>query len=316
MTLLAPERLIVLLAVAALAGAYVYLQRRRSRFAVRFTNLELLDRVAPEGPGWRRHAPAAAFCLMLALVVVGFARPEVELRVPRERATVLVAVDVSGSMEATDVNPDRLTAAREAARSFVDELPERFNVGLVSFAGSASLVVAPTTQRDLVRDGVDRLRLGTGGTAIGEAVFTGLEAIRSFDARAGQDPPPARIVLLSDGANTSGRPPETAASAAAAAGVPVSTIAYGTPEGTITNGLRITPVPVDGATLRALAQATRGRFYEAPSAERLQQVYADLGSSIGFRTEDREIWPWFVGAGLLAAFAGAVGSLLWFSRIP
>jgi Ca-activated chloride channel family protein len=250
MTWQSPERLWLLAAVLALAVAYVLLQRRRSRYAVRFTNLKLLDRVAPERPQWRRHVPAGLFLAMLGLLIVGFARPADEVRVPRERATVLVAVDVSRSMLADDVDPDRLTAAKAAAREFVADLPEESNVGLVGFAGSASVLVPPVTDRAAVTAGIDRLSEGTAGragTAIGDAIATSLDQIRTLDARAGEDTPPARVVVLSDGANTSGQDPATAAGLATELGVPVDAISFGTEAGIISGGQ---PVPVDGETLR------------------------------------------------------------------
>jgi Ca-activated chloride channel homolog len=315
MTFLEPARLYLLIAVAAMAGGYVLLERRRRQHAARFAEPALLDKVAPDRPGFRRHVPAAAFLLMLALLVTGFARPTAEVKVPRERATVMVAIDVSVSMEATDVPPTRFDAAQEAARRFVGQLPQQFNVGIVAFDGRARVVVPPTTDREVVRAGVAGLELGP-STAIGEAVFTALESIASFDAQAATDPPPARVVLLSDGENTAGRSPEVAAEAAASAGVPVYTIAYGTPDGEVMSGGYVVPVPVDGPALARLAETTGGGFYEAASGERLQEVYEDIGSSVGFRTERREASVRFIGLGLLAALGVAAVSLLWFSRLP
>jgi Ca-activated chloride channel family protein len=316
MTFLAAERLWFLLGVAALAAAYVVLQQRRSRYAVRFTNLALLDKVAPTTPGWRRHLPAVLFLAMLALLVTGFARPTDDVRVPRERATVLVVLDASPSMRAIDVEPNRLDAAVDAAQAFVGELPPRFNVGLVSFSGSAALIVPPTTDREAVRAGVAQVSATGQGTAIGEAIITALQAIASFDARAAEEPPPARIVLLSDGANTVGRSPEFAAREAAAAGVPVSTIAYGTSAGRVTVNGRWIPVPADGPTLETIAEQTGGAHYEAASGEQLRQVYEDIGSSVGYRVERQEVSARFIGLGLLAALAAAATSLVWFSRLP
>ncbi len=315
----APWRLLLLLAVAGLVAVYVVLQWRRSRYAVRFTNLALLDKVAPSRPGWRRHLPAAAFLVMLFLLVVGFARPTAEVQVPRERATIILAIDTSVSMRAVDVQPSRLAAAKAAAQDFVDQLPRKLNVGLVSFSGTASLVVPPTADRSAVRAGIQNLHIGP-ATAIGEAVFTSLQAISAFDARFGESaangPPPAHIVLLSDGANTVGRSPQVAARAAARRGVPVSTIAYGTPTGMVEISGEQVLVPVDKPTLRQLARATGGSFYEAASGEELREVYDDIGSSVGYRTERRGISEWFLGFGLLAALAAAAGSMAWFSRLP
>jgi Ca-activated chloride channel family protein len=319
MSFLNSGRLWLLLAVAALAALYVVLQRRRSRYAVRFTNLALLDKLAPARPGWRRHMPAGLFLAMLALLVVGFARPVDEVRVPRERATVVVAVDTSASMAAQDVDPNRLAAAAAAAQEFVDGLPEEFNVGLVAFTGGATVVVAPTTDRDALRAGIDRLddgQFGPQGTAIGEAVDAAVRAIQTLDARAAQDPPPARVVVLSDGANTAGREPRDAAADAAEAGVPVDTIAFGTDSGTIEQNGRTLAVPLDGETLRAVAELTTGTYHEAGTSAELRGIYDDIGSSVGFRTERQDVAARFIGFGLLAALAGAAASLLWFARLP
>jgi Ca-activated chloride channel family protein len=319
MTIESPERLWLLAGVAALAIAYVVLQRRRSRYAVRFTNLRLLDRVAPKRPAWRRHVPASLFLAMLGLLVVGFARPADDVRVPRERATVIVAVDVSASMLATDVAPDRLASAKDAARTFVEGLPEQFNVGLVAFAGNSSVVVAPSKDRLAIQNGIEQLAqesTGRAGTAIGDAITASLESIRSVDAEAADEPPPARVVLLSDGANTAGRDPDEAAAEAATAGVPVDTISFGTAEGTIANGNRVTPVPVDGENLRAVAEETGGGYHEAGSGDELQAVYADIGSSVGYTNERQDVSARFIGIGLVLALLAAAASMFWFARLP
>ncbi|MEV4892196.1 VWA domain-containing protein [Nonomuraea sp. NPDC055795] len=313
MTLISPVWLWLLVPVALLALAYVLMSVRRSAYAVRFTNLDLLDKVAPKRPRWRRHVPAGALLGMFALLVVGFARPTAEVQVPRERATIMVAFDVSASMGATDVAPDRFTAARAAATQFVRGLPERFNLGLVTFSSEASVAVPPTTDRQAVFTALNRLTTSS-GTAIGDAVHSSLEAIAGVDREA--EPPPAHVVLLSDGSNTTGRGIREAAEQAAARGVPVTTIAYGTPGGTVElQGSRV-PVPVDGPALRELAGAAGGGFYEAASGDELQAVYEDIGTSVGYRTERQEIWMWFVAAGLVAALLAAVGSMIWFSRLP
>ncbi|MER7889514.1 VWA domain-containing protein [Micromonospora sp. NPDC094482] len=316
---LSPARLWLLLGVLALVVGYLMMQRRRSRYAVRFTNLRLLDRIAPQRPAWRRHVPAGLFLAMLALLVVGFARPTAEVRVPRERATVMVAVDVSTSMLATDVDPDRLAAAKGAARKFVDGLPDEFNVGLVAFAGSAAVLVPPGTDREALHDGVQRLAEGiTGvqGTAIGEAISTSLGAVKGLDSEAAKAPPPARIVLLSDGANTSGMDPMEAAAAAVAAKVPVHTISFGTPGGFVDRGGRPIQVPVDGQTLHAVAEETGGMFHEASTTEELKAVYDDIGTSVGYRTERQDVSARFIGLGLVFAMGAAAGSMRWFSRLP
>ncbi|MEO3858584.1 VWA domain-containing protein [Acrocarpospora sp. B8E8] len=315
MNFLAPQWLLLLIPVAAIVVAYLVMQLRRSKYAVRFTNLDLLTSVAPRGPGFRRHVPAAAFSVMLVLLVIGFARPTAEVQVPRERATVIVAFDVSASMLAEDVEPTRFAAAQQAARRFAEGLPPRFNLGLVAFSQYASIAVPATTDRQAVLDAVDRLSTSA-GTAIGEAVFASLDAISTIDAQAGADPPPAHVVLLSDGSITTGRSIAEAVGEATARRVPVSTIAYGTPRGMIQMDGRTIQVPVDGPALKDLADSTGGRFYEAASGDELRAVYDDIGSSVGFRVERQEVWPWFVGLGLLGAVVAAGTSLFWFSRIP
>ena len=316
MTWESPQRLWLLLAVAALAVAYIVMQRRRSKYAVRFTNLKLLDRVAPKRPQWRRHVPAGLFLAMLGLLVVGFARPTAEVQVPRERATVLVAVDVSRSMLADDVAPDRLSAAKAAANEFVANLPEEFNVGLVGFAGNASVFVPPVTDRAAVNAGIDRLSegaAGRAGTAIGDAIATSLDQIRTLDAQAGEDTPPARVVVLSDGANTAGQDPDQAATLAGELGVPVDAISFGTEAGTIEGSQA---VPVDGETLRAVAQATGGNYFEAADADELRAAYADIESSVGYETETQDVSARFIGIGLALAALAAIASLFWFARLP
>jgi Ca-activated chloride channel family protein len=316
MNFLAANRLWLLVAVAALAAAYLVMQVvRRSKYVVRFTNLALLGVVAPKRPAWRRHVPAVAFLLALAMLTVGFARPQRDERVPRDRATIMMAVDVSLSMQATDVTPTRLEAAKSAADAFVDLLPARFNVGLVAFAGTAQVLVVPTIDHDTVKRAIENLQLRE-GTAIGEAIFASLDAIKQVPSDPGQEPPPARIVLMSDGETTTGRPNEEAVAAAVEAKVPVSTIAFGTSSGTITYEGQRVRVPVNADALRQVAAASAGTFFEATSGEQLRKVYEDVGSSIGFVTEKHEITVWFVGLALLFALATAAASLVWFSRLP
>ena len=293
------------------------LQLRRKAYAARFTNVALLGSLVPKRPGWRRHLAFGVVALGLAALVVSLAVPSTEVRVPRERATVVMAVDVSLSMQATDIEPDRFRAMQTAAKEFVDVLPERINLGLVSFAGTATTLVPPTTDRGQVRSAIDNLDLAE-STAIGEAVFTSLTAIENFQStlEAGEEePPPARIVLLSDGYNTVGREDTQAIDAARAAGVPVSTIAFGTDYGTLDLDGETVPVPVDRAALEEIADETGGSYSEAASAAELEQVYADLGSQIGYTTEPKDISPWFVRGGVLLALLGVVLSLLWTNRL-
>jgi len=319
MNYLEPVRLWLLLGAAGLAAAYVVLQRRRQQYAVRFTNIALLEAVAPKRPGWRRHATAIAFLVAIVGLVVAFARPTHDEKVPRERATVIVAVDTSLSMIATDVAPSRIAAAKAAAKSFVDQLPAKINVGLVSFDANARLDVSPTTDRAKVKKAIDRLQPHE-GTAIGEAIFTSLEAItqQAVADDSATTVVPARIVLMSDGKTTVGRPNDEGVAAAQKAKVPISTIAFGTDHGEITvpqEPLPV-PVPVDSSALKDIADQTGGSFFSATTESELQKVYANIGSSIGFDVEQREISTWFVGLALLALMATAAMSLTWFNRLP
>jgi Ca-activated chloride channel family protein len=312
---LQPWWLLALLPVLAIAGAYVWRQLHRKSYALRFTNVELLRTLAPRGLGWRRHAAAGAFLLSLVALATAMARPSIDREEPLERATIMLAIDVSLSMEADDVAPTRLEAAQEAAKQFVAELPESYNLGLVAFAKSANVLVPPTKDRPAVTQAIDGLVLAE-ATATGEAVFTSLEAIRSVPADGAAGIPPARIVLLSDGFLTAGRSVSEAAAAAQAANVPVSTIAFGTDSGRVTIGGQSQRVPVDRYALAELAETTQGHFYEASSVTELREVYEDMGSSIGFRTEPREITHWYAGIALLLALIAGAMSLLWTSRLP
>jgi Ca-activated chloride channel family protein len=317
MTFQSPIWLLALLAVAALVAVYVILQLRRKAYAARFTNVALLGSIVPKRPGWRRHLAFGIVALGLAVLVVSLAVPSSEVRVPRERATVVMAVDVSLSMQARDIEPNRFEAMQTAAKEFVDVLPERINLALVTFAGSATTVVPPTTDRQQVRNAIDNLELAE-STAIGEAIFTSLTAIQNFQTslgEQGEEAPPARVILLSDGYNTVGRDDTQAVDAAIAAGIPVSTIAFGTDYGTLDLDGETVPVPVDRATLETIADETGGSYSEAASAAELEQVYADLGSQIGYTTEPKDISPWFVRGGVLVLLVGAVMSLFWTNRL-
>jgi len=312
---LQPWWLLALLPVLAVAGLYVWRQFRRRAYAVRFTNVELLRSLAPRGLGWRRHLAAGAFLLSLLALAAALARPSIDAEESLERATIMLAIDVSLSMEAGDVAPTRIEAAQQAAKEFVAALPENYNIGLVAFAKSANVLVAPTKDRPAVTQAIDGLVLAE-ATATGEAVFTCLEAIRMVPTAGAEGPPPARIVLLSDGYRTSGRSVADAAATASAANVPVSTIAFGTDSGEVEIGGQVQRVPVDRFALAELAEATQGYFYEAASISELNQVYEDMGSSIGRRTVPREITHWYAGVALLFALAAAGMSLLWTSRLP
>jgi Ca-activated chloride channel homolog len=318
MHFIAPAWLLLLIVIAAVTGVYAVLQLRRKKYVARFSNVELLASVAPRRPGWRRHLTFALLMIGLTVLTIGAAQPTAAVKVPRDRATVMIAIDVSLSMKATDVLPSRMDAARSGARTFVEMLPPRINVGLVKFGGNASVVVPPTIDRDAVKRGIDGLA-PQDSTAIGEAIFTCLDAIKTFSAQTtarDDKPPPARIVLLSDGASNKGRSPLSAASAAKQAGIPVSTIAFGTDQGTVDlPGYGPQPVPADKTTLHAIADATGGSFHTAASGEELRSVYANIGSQIGYTTAHKVVAWRFLVIGLLFTVAAAAASLLWSGRL-
>ena len=318
MNFLAASRLWLLLAVAALLIGYVFVALRRKRYAARFTQLSMLASVAPRRPQWyRRHVPAALLLLSMTGLVVSLARPTTDTKVPKERATIMLAIDVSESMAATDVTPSRLAAAKVGALAFVDQLPPKLQLGLVSFSGTAAVLVTPTTDRDAVRNAINNLQLGP-STAIGDGIEASLSAIAdSAKTQSGdKSPPPARIVLMSDGTTTKGTPNDTAAAAAKAANVPVSTIAYGTENGHLTIQGQDVPVPVNTEALKAIATETNGAYYRATTSSEIKKVYQGLGSSIGYNTTHTEIGRWFTGiALLLGLFAGGL-SLIWTARLP
>jgi Ca-activated chloride channel family protein len=317
MHFLSPAWLLLLLVVAVLAAAYVALQLRRPKYVTRFSNLELLGSVAPRRPGWRRHLTFALLLAGLAVLSVGVAQPTAAVRVPSDRATVMLAIDVSLSMEATDVLPSRIDAAKTAAIDFAGVLPSRINLGLVDFGGTASLLVSPTLQRPPVVTAIKKMHLED-STAIGEAIFTSLQAITSFGQTTtakGDAPPPARIVLMSDGSNTVGRSIEVAIAAAQKAHVPVSTIAFGTQTGTVTYHGQTIPVPADDQALDQIATETGGSFHTAHTVGELESVYHDIGSQIGYVTKHHQVSWRYLMAGLLLAFAAAGSSMLWAGRL-
>ena len=316
----APWLLLLLILPIALAAAYVYRQFTRADYAVQFTNLELLDEIAPDTPGWRRHVPAIALVLAISVLVVGIARPLREVEVPVEASTVILALDTSISMDARDVEPRRLDAAQAAALRFLDEVPDQVRIGLVSFAETAVANVAPTDDRSTVRAAIDSLQLRP-GTAIGEALLTSVDLIQA-DLAALQaqtdstEQAPATIVVLSDGDTTAGRANGIGVQAAEDADIAVSTISFGTTSGTIFFQGQIVPVPSNGRALEAIAEDTGGRFYDAESAEALTEVFETLGVAVGVTTEEVEVTVPFMVAALILGTLAAILSLLWFSRLP
>ena len=318
---LSPGRLWLLLGVLAIAAVYVGLQFRRSRYAVRISSMELLDKVAPSRPGWRRHVVAGVYMLGLAGLVVSFAQPVATEKVPRERSTIVVAIDTSLSMMATDVAPSRLEAAQNAAKEFVEGLPSELNVALIGFAGTAQLLVPPTQDRALITTAIDGLELEE-ATAIGDAVRLSVDVIEDQAQRTEEGDPDATVVLISDGETTVGLPTADAIPIAQEAGVAVNTIAYGTPNGVITvdedgDGVGQTArVPVNTEELSGLAEDTGGVSRTADSAGDLEQVYADFSSAIGFDEEPTDIAYRFAGISLAILAVGAGLSLWWLQRLP
>ena len=312
----------LLLIPLALLG-YWLVQRRRIKYAARFTNLDLLANVVDASPGRRRHIPALLALAALGALIVAMARPQDVVAVPRDDATVLLTMDTSASMTATDVAPTRLEAAKSASTSFLDMVPERFRVGLVSFSTIVSVLQEPTDDREAVRSALETLE-GDVGTALGDAIVESVALApdrEEAEEPSSGDRPLFAILLLSDGANSIGREPLDVVDEAQEAGVPIYTIAFGTPSGTvdITNDFGVTQtlrVPPDPETLRAIAEQTGGRFFEAPTEADLEAVYREIGSQVSYEEEERELTAAFAGAGAVFLLLGAGLSALWFGRIP
>lgn len=320
MTFELPVALFALLGLPVLVVLYQARERRRAASVSHFTNPELLPNLIARSPGRRRHLPPALLLLGLSVMLVGIARPHALVSVPREEATIIVAVDVSTSMTAKDVPPSRLVIARTAARDFARDVPEKFRVGLVSFAARAIAVVPPTVDRDAFTEGLVVLRPAI-GTALGDAINLSVNLGRQSGSRADR-PPPAAVVVISDGAQTVGRTQALAAARRARSlRTPVYTVVLGTPNGTIERALvggfrEITRVPANPQALRAVAQASGGRFFEASDAEGLGKVYEELRSQLGSRKERREITDYFSAGAMAFLLAGATLSTLWFRRVP
>lgn len=312
MSFLHPERLLLLAGVVALAVGYAVVWRRRSQAVARYTEPHLHDRIAPNrAHGVRRHVGPALALGALSLVLVSAAQPTREERVPREKGVVVLAIDTSLSMQATDISPTRLEAAIDGATDFVEELPEGIEVGLVAFDSDARLLVSPTTDHESVTASISTLTTNA-RTATGEGIYASLDAVQAAlaeDAETGEETP-AAIVLLSDGVETVGRSVDSATQAAVDAEVPVSTIAYGTPTGTVTIEGDTLSVPADTQTMSAVADATGGTYFEATSAGELQDVYADIQTTIGYETEPREVGRALLGGSfVLLLAAGGIAVL-------
>jgi Ca-activated chloride channel family protein len=311
--------------------AYLVVQWRRKKYVVRFTNLGLLENIVAESPRWRRHVPAALTLAALTALVVGVARPEIAEAVPRQEGTVILAMDRSGSMTATDVQPNRMSAAKAAAASFAEGLPEGFKIGIVTFSDKADVVVPPTADRDAVVRALNGVR-AENGTALGDALarsvdvgISSLDPGKVADGKVTKDADgqsPLVVLLLSDGANTTGDyTPLGAAQLAKDANVPVFTVALGTENGTITGSdrfgtWRTIRVPPDPETLQQVAETTGGKFFAAADAGALKSVYDQIGSQVGVEQKTRELTVFFTAAGTALLLLGAALSMLWFARLP
>ncbi len=310
-------RLYILLVIPLLVAAYIFASRRKNRRGMRFTNTSMLAVIVPKQSQWRRHLAVALSLLSLVTLTAAFATPKTQVDVPRERATVVLVLDASLSMQATDVKPNRFEAAKQAADAFVTELPDKYNVSVVSMAGSAQVLVPPTLDHQSVIRAIDTIKLQD-STAIGEGITA---ALRSLDAAPkNPDNPdetaPGAIVLLSDGTNNTGRAPQQAAAESRDRKVPVYTIAYGTENGYVDLDGKREPVPVNHQELEDIANTSGGQNFSAASAEELKQVYENIGSDIGYEKADREVSARFAGYGLALAVLAALGAISLGARWP
>jgi Ca-activated chloride channel family protein len=319
MTFLASWRLVLLFAPVVLLLAYLAVQRARQKVVVRFTSVDMLASVAPRRPGWQRHVPAAGLFLALVLLVLGFAQPAQAERTPKQRATVILTIDTSNSMIATDVRPTRLAAAQSAARGFVKKLPAGVQLGLVQFSTTARVMVAPTTDRSTMLAAIDSLQ-ASGGTATGDAIQLSLKAISALPVGQDGKAAPAAIVLMSDGSpnipqGSAVQAVSDATTAAAASGVKIDTIAFGTADGVANINGDLVPVGYDPAAMAQIAKDTNGKTFTAQSASQLKSVYGQIGRIVGYDVHQHEITVWFTGIAFAMALLAAVGALIWTQRI-
>jgi Ca-activated chloride channel family protein len=318
-----PWWLLALLVVVALGAAYVWNERRRRRNTMRFTNLGVLEKIAPKRPGKARHAPIALILVALTCLVIALAGPLTTEQVPRNRATVMLAIDVSLSMRATDVSPSRLQTAEQAATEFVDQLPPGINLGLVSFAGTATVLVSPTRDRDSVKRAISTLQLAE-STATGEAIQASLASIRSVatQIQGPEQPPPGRIILLSDGKQTipsdleAPRGAFTAADQAKQQGVPVSAISFGTDYGEIEIEGRPVPVAVADSDMQEIARRSGGDFSKAASQQDLRATYDTLREQIGYESQEVDTGGDWLMAGTILVVIGLGAAFALGARLP
>lgn len=315
MSIGAPAYLLALLALPLVAAAYAVARRRRRRFAVRFPATAVFAAAAGRTPRLRRVLPPALLAAAAAMLAVALAKPQATVAVPVERASVVLVTDESASMSATDVDPSRLAAAGSAAEKFLDRVPDKLLVGFVAFSSQTNAVVEPTLEREPVKSALQGLE-ADGGTATGDALNTALDRL---EARRGKDGKraPAAVILLSDGKTTEGSDPLAAAERAKQLGIPVSTVALGTSEGTVVgpDGEPIA-VPPDPDTLQEISRITGGTFSETADAGELDDVYKQLGSKVGTKRVKQEVSSSFAAAGLLLLLGGLGTGLRWRGRLP
>jgi len=305
---MAPGRFWWLLLIPLLVALYVVLTMRRNKRAMRYTNTSVLGAVVPVQSQWRRHLAVALSLLSLVTLTAAFARPAGVEKVPRERATVVLVIDTSMSMQATDVKPDRLAAAKDAAKTFVRSLPGGFNVSIVALAGTAQMKSPPTTDRGMVDRAIDALEVAP-GTAVGDALSMSLQAVKQAPKGDGEDPAPAAVVLLSDGQNTAGSDPAAAVTALKEAKIPVFTIAYGTDLGYVDLDGKREPVPPDHALMEKIASQTGGKTFGADDAKQLSAVYKSIRSDVGYEEVPKEITAIWAGLGLAFAVVAALAAV-------
>jgi Ca-activated chloride channel family protein len=322
-----PLGLLALLLVPLALAGYLQIERRRARYAIHYTNIDVLAGVVTRGSRWRSIVPVALVLLALTSALAAFARPEARVTASSEQASIALAVDMSGSMAAEDVKPNRLAAADEAIKRFLQDLPKKYRVGLVTFAVEPFIAAPLTEDRSLVLQALQYDDGPRQGTAIGDALARSVELLEPLAvgetatagtrAPANPDRPLSAILLLSDGSQTSGiLSPLEGAQRAKSFGIPVYTVALGTPDGVITRLGFSRPVPPDPTTLRAIAQTTGGEFFEIRSNTRLNAVYEDLASRLGSKKEWRELTFVLVGLSALLALAAGATSLVWGQRLP
>jgi Ca-activated chloride channel family protein len=316
MTFQAPLFLLALLAVPLFALALAGERRRRRKYAVRFPAASTVAAVAGGAPAWRRWVPPALFLAALASLLFSLARPQRSVAVPVERASVMLILDVSGSMQATDVQPTRLDAARNAARSFLGQVPGALQVGVLAYRGFVDTVQRPSSDRQATQSVLDGL-VADGGTATGEALAAAIPELKRVKGRDGRRAPGA-IILLSDGRTTEGRDPVEVARIARREHIPIYTVALGSPGATIPSptGFGSIPVPPDPETLRQIAQVTHAQAYKVDEAQALKNVYKRLGSRLGTKPVRRQVTSGFAGAGALLLALALGLSLRWRPRVP